>query len=125
MNKNFLFALGGIIFFAASAFLGYRLYHEATSSQKDAAISCDQSSGDCGKKKEVINDSSQNNEVGNVPSEQKPNEGRVIQESKNNSSDDLDSDVVLNKNKEKFNSDKDDEKETDDGVTVEVESDDE
>ncbi|MFZ2192998.1 MAG: hypothetical protein WAV31_02040 [Candidatus Moraniibacteriota bacterium] len=108
MNKNFLYALGAIIFFAASAFLGYRLYHEIISSEK-----------------EVTSNFSQNNEENGVPSEQNPNEGRIIQESRNNSSDDSDSDVVSNENEEKFNSDKDEEEAADDGVMVEVESDDE
>ena len=107
MNKNFLYASGAIIFLVASVFLGYRLYYEIISSGKEA-----------------INNSPQNNEENNVPSDQNPNEGRIIQESQNNSVDNSDSNVVSNENEEKFNSDKDDEKETADGVAMEVESDD-
>jgi hypothetical protein len=115
MNKKLLFTFGGVIIVTAAVFLLYYYSHSENSLPQKADTS----------DKKVMNDYSQNNEVDNVPSEQKPNEGKVMQESKKNPNDDPDFDVVSNKNKEKFNSDKDEEKETDDGVTVEVESDDE
>ena len=112
--KILFFALGVIVFLAASAFLWYRIYHEDLSAKQPGAGT-----------KEIINNSSSNanKESGALP-EQKPEEKRVSQESTNSSSSDLDQDKASDENSKKFNSNKDEE-ETNDGVTVEVEPDDE
>ena len=111
--KLFFFASGTIILFGATFFLWYHYLYRGDSSVEQADT------------KEIIDNSSKNNEENIARPEQKTEESKVLPESKTRPGGDSDSDAISNENSKKFNSDEDDAEETDDGVTVEVESDDE
>ncbi|HCU70831.1 MAG TPA: hypothetical protein DIC35_03730 [Candidatus Moranbacteria bacterium] len=128
MNPKFkllFFALGGIIFLSAGVFLWYRYSREEVSPEKQAITDvCNQSLGNCIKKKEEISKPLQTKENIMRP-EPKPEEKRALPESNNNNSDSTkDPDESSSENIKKFDSDEDEE-ETNDEVTVEVEPDDE
>ena len=113
MHKKLLFVLGGLILLAATVFLWYSYSNRTDSPEKKIDA------------KKEIDDLSGNNDNGDSH-DKKFEEEKVSREITNeNLSDIPDPDEISNKNTAKFDSDEDEEEETDDGVTIEVETDDE
>ena len=112
--KFLLFMLGGIVLLTGAVFLWRHYFQQEKSPAKENF------------EKSVTGNSFENKESG-VFSEQKTGE-RKIQENSNGvsaSNSDKDADELTSENNKKFDSNEDNDEETDDGITVEIETDDE
>lgn len=128
-KKNLFFALGTVILLAAVFGGYYSIFRQERAAKEVLKNNCDPALGDCLDKtvQKEASDNSLEQKDETLRSEQKSEEEIVSPGSdKDTAKDDVEVDQISEENKKKFENNEDDEDgETDDNVTVEVEADDE